>query len=336
MTPVRSLRLAQSAVYFPAHVVTAAELDARLGLPAGWVEEKTGVTRRHVIDPGRDTNATMGAAAARGALDAAGLDFAEVDLLINASASIQQPIPCTAALIQRAMGEAAAASGVPCFDLNATCLSFLMALEFASAWLVARGAGRVLLVSSEIASQGLDWSQPGAACLFGDGAAAFLLEAAPETDGGLLASRFETFSEGADLCRVSAGAQAQPPWTYSVERHKEFLFAMDGPAVHRLAMKRLPGLVERCLADAGTALADVAAVVPHQAGMGPLRLVERRLGLAPDRMVITVAEHGNLIAASIPVALHLARERGQVRPGDRVLLLGTAAGYSQGAMLWQT
>ena len=332
---IRSLRLAQSAIYLPARVVTAAELDERLGLPTGWVEEKTGVTQRHYVEPGRDTNATMGAAAVRGVLEAARLDFTDVDLLIVASASVQQPIPCTAALIQRELGEAAAASGVPCMDLNATCLSFLLALELAAAWLSARGRGRVLIVSSEIASQGVDWDQPGAAGLFGDGAAAFLLEAAPGEESGLLASRFETFSEGASYCEVPAGAQARPPWTYTPARHKEFLFAMDGPAVHRLAMKRLPGLVERCLADAGVTLAEVEAVVPHQAGMGPLRLVERRLGIAPERMVVTVAEHGNLIAASVPVALHLARERGQVRPGDRVLLLGTAAGYSQGAMLWQ-
>ena len=151
----------------------------------------------------------------------------------------------------------------------------------------------------------------------------------------MLASRFETWSEGADFCAVPGGAQGQPPWTYTPERHGEFLFRMDGPGVHRLAMKRLPGLVERCLADAGLTLGDVDAVVPHQAGLGPIRLVERRLGLAPGRMVVTVGEHGNMIAASIPAALHLARERGQVRPGSRVLLLGTAAGYSQGAMLWQ-
>ena len=332
---IRSLRLAHSAVHWPARAVTAAELDARLGLPAGWTAEKTGVLQRHFIEPGRDTNASMGAAAIRRVLAAASLEFADIDLLVNASGSIQQPIPCTAALIQRELGEHAAASGVPCLDLNATCLSFLPALEFAGAWLSARGGGRVLIVSSEVASQGLDWDDPNSACLFGDGAAAFLLEHVPGAEGGLLASRFETFGEGADYCEVRAGTQAQPPWTYTPERHKEFVFKMDGPAVHRMAVKRLPGLVERCLADAGLAIGDLAAVVPHQAGITPMRLVERRLGLAPGKMVFTLAEHGNLIAASIPTALHLARESGLVGPGDRVLLLGTAAGYSQGAMVWQ-
>ena len=332
---LRSLRLAQSAVHWPARVVTAAELDARLGLPVGWTEEKTGVARRHFIEPGRDTNASMGAAAVRRVLDAAGLDFANVDLLLNASGSIQQPIPCTAALIQRELGECAASSGVPCLDFNATCLSWVFALEFASAWLAARGAGRVLLVSSEIASQGVDWDDPGAACLFGDGAAAFLLEHSPGAESGLLASRFETFGEGAEHCEVRAGMQSQPPWTYTPERHKEFVFRMDGPAVHRLAAKRLPGLVERVLADAGLSPRDLAAVVPHQAGITPMRLIERRLNLAPGQMVFTIAEHGNLIAASIPTALHLARECGRVRTGDRVLLLGTAAGYAQGAVVWQ-
>ena len=333
---IRRLRLAQSAIHWPARVVTAVELDARFGLPAGWTEEKTGVVRRRFIEPGRDTNASMGAAAVRQVLDAAGLDFADVDLLVNASGSIQQPIPCTAALIQRELGEAAAASGVPCLDLNATCLSFLLALEFAGAWLAARGGGRVLIVSSEIASQGVDWSDPHSACLFGDGAAAFLLEHDPAgAESGLLASRFETFSEGAEHCEVRGGAQGQPPWTYAPERHRDFVFRMDGPAVHRLAAKRLPGLVERVLADAGLRIDELAAVVPHQAGVTPMRLIERRLGLTPGKMVFTLAEHGNLIAASIPTALHLARKSGRVRAGDRVLFLGTAAGYAQGAMVWQ-
>ncbi|MBE7213192.1 MAG: beta-ketoacyl-ACP synthase III [Gluconacetobacter diazotrophicus] len=332
---IRSLHLAASALHWPARVVTAAELDARFGLPAGWTEERTGVVRRRFVEPGRDTNASMGAAAVRRVLDAAGLGFAEVDLLVNASGSIQQPIPCTAALIQRELGEAAAASGVPCLDLNATCLSFLFALEFAGSWLAARGAGHVLIVSSEIASQGVDWSDPHSACLFGDGAAACLLEHAPGAGSGLLASRFETFSEGSEHCEVRGGAQAHPPWTYAPERHQDFVFRMDGPAVHRLAAKRLPGLVERVLADAGLRMDELAAVVPHQAGITPMRLVERRLGLAPGQMVFTLAEHGNLIAASIPTALHLARESGRVRAGDRVLLLGTAAGYAQGAVVWQ-
>ncbi len=332
---LRSLRLAHSAVCWPARVVTADELDARLGLPAGWTAEKTGVLRRHFIESGRDTNATLGATAVRRVLDAAGLDFNAVDLLINASGSIQQPIPCTAALTQRELGESAASGGVPCLDLNATCLSFPLALEFAGAWLLARGGGRVLIVSSEIASQGVDWDDPNSACLFGDGAAAFLLEHAPDATGGLLASRFETYSEGAEHCEVRGGAQAHPPWTYTKARHRDFVFKMDGPAVHRLAAKRLPGLVERCLADAGLSIEDLAAVVPHQAGITPMRLIERRLGLAPGKMIFTLADHGNLIAASIPTALHLARERGLVQPGDRVLLLGTAAGYSQGAVVWQ-
>jgi len=326
---LRSIKVLGSAVYLPRRSVSAAELERRYGLPEGWVLQKTGVERRHYADGTEETNAKMGAAASRGALKQAGLSFCDVSLLINASATFQQPLPCTAALIQHELEE----TGIPCLDINATCLSFLTALELASSWLTVHESGRVLIVSSEIASIGLNWSEPEIACLFGDGAAAFVFEAGGQNDSRIIWSGFETFSEAIELCTVKRGGTAFPAWTYNERTQPEFLFSMQGPAIHRIAVKRFPLLVGRCLAAAGMSATDIDLFVPHQAGLLPIRMMARRLGFSEEQTVVTIAEHGNVIAASLPIAFHLARERQLIRHGQNVLFAGTAAGYSQGVIL---
>jgi 3-oxoacyl-[acyl-carrier-protein] synthase III len=329
----RPVNFVASAIHFPQRQVLSEHLEGQFGLPAGWIAEHTGVRCRYYADLPEETNVRLAGAVARKVLKAADLQFREVDMLINASATYEQPLPCTAALIQRELGEAS--SGVPCFDINATCLSFPMALELASAWLTVQGRGRVLIVSAEVASIGLNWDEPETAAMFGDGAAAFILEHAGDRNSGLLASSFETFSEGVVFCEVKGGGSALPPWDYKEELRAKYRFAMNGPALHRIALKRFPGLVERVLADANINLAEVDYLVPHQAGLLPMRLIARRLGLPEERMMVTLPEHGNVIAAGLPICFHLGRERKILRPGQLILLAGTAAGYSQGAMLFR-
>lgn len=329
----RPVNFVASAIHFPERQVFSEQLEAQFGLQAGWIAEHTGVRCRYYADLSKETNVRLAGAAARKVLKAAGLGFREISMLVNASATYEQPLPCTAALIQRELGEVD--SGVPCLDVNATCLSFLMALELASAWLTVQGRGRVLIISSEVASVGLNWDEPETAAMFGDGAAAFILELAADGSPGLLSSRFETFSEGVAFCEVTGGGSALPPWDYQEELRGKYRFAMNGPALHRIALKRFPGLVERVLADANKNLTEVAYLVPHQAGLLPMRLIGRRLGLPEERMVVTLPEHGNVIAAGLPIAFHLARERKVLQPGQLILLAGTAAGYSQGAMLFR-
>ncbi len=331
---MRPVALLGSGLCWPRRAVRAAEIEAACGLPAGTVVARTGVETRHFANAAAgETAATLGADAARQALDAAGLRFDDVDLLLGAAGIAQQPIPCTAALIQRALGEGE--SGVPAFDVNSTCLSFVAALDVAASLVAAGTHRRVLIVSSEVGSPGLDWREAETSALFGDGAAAFVVGPATDPDQGIIHARLATYGTGADHCRIEGGGSALHASAYHKENRARFLFHMDGPAIHREASHRLPPFVERFLREADTTLDDIDVVVPHQAGRLPVEILRRKLGIARERLVVTLSGHGNLIAASIPTALHLAIRAGRVRRGQRVLLLGTSAGFSMGALLLQ-
>lgn len=312
--------------YLPARVITAEELDARLGLEAGWTARHTGVLVRHQRAP--DENATMmGANAARAALAAAGCGLRDLDVIIDASTCQQQPIPCNAVLLQQALG--ADAAGIAAFDVHGTCLSFLLALSTVNGLFAAGQYQRALIVSTESAMDGLNWNDPASACLFGDGAAAVVVERADSPVGPLVFA-YETFAEHADVCEVRAGAHRIPPETWTQERDPLFRFAMDGPRVHRIASRLLPPLVARCLRESAHSLAGLQ-IVPHQASGPAVELMCRRLGLPSEHVHVSLAEHGNLVSASIPYALH--RAGAKIPVGTPLMFLGTAAGYAQGVMI---
>ena len=315
----------------PDTVVTAEELDARFDLAPGWVAEKTGVLRRHFVGP-HDSAAAMGAKALRRALGDAQWPAESLDLIICASGTAHQPIPCTAVLISEAMG--ARCAGVPAFDINATCLSFLTALDVAALLIDSGRHRRVAIVSSEIASRGLDWTDPASAALFGDGAVATLLEATTDAIG-IEAARMETYPEGAHLCEIRGGGTSLPSMQYTPERVHDYQFHMDGERLHKLAATHMPGFVTRLFEPLGVHPASLDAIVPHQAGRIPLLLLARRLGIDDQKLVMTLDEHGNTIAAGMPMALHIARARHQVRRGQRIALLGTGAGIAFAGCVWQ-
>jgi 3-oxoacyl-[acyl-carrier-protein] synthase-3 len=251
----------------------------------------------------------------------------DVDVIIDASTCQQQPIPCNAVLLQGELGPDAA--GIPAFDVHGTCLSFLLALSSINGLFAAGQYRRALIVSAETPLDGVNWSDPASACLFGDGAAAVVVERA-DPPVGPFAFVYETFAEHATVCEVRAGTHRIPPDTWSRERDALFRFAMNGPRLHRLASRHLPPLVERAMRAAGRDLAGLH-VVPHQASGPAVALMCRRLGLAPAQVQVSLPQHGNLVAAGIPYALHHAGAR--IPVGAPLMLLGTAAGYAQGVMI---
>lgn len=322
---LQHFRIAGSGRYLPAHRVTSEELDARLGFPPGTTFARTGVATRHEASPA-ESAATMARSVVQAALEDARRSLREVDLLIDASLCQQQPIPCNAALLQEALGPEA--EGIPCFDVHASCLGFVAALQVANGLLASGAARRIVIVCAETPLQGVNWDEPESACLMGDGAAAFVLERAPEPVSCVLT--METFAEGAHFCEVEGGGHRLPPFRYREEDRARYQFHMDGKALHKLASKHLPPLVQRVLGAAGCTLAELE-IVPHQASGPALALIGRRLGISEGRLHNTLEHHGNLVAASIPYVLHGVR---QIRPPrTRVLLLGTAAGYTQAAGL---
>ena len=322
--PFRGLRLLGSGVALPPLCLTSLELDAQLGLPPGTVEKKTGVRRRYV-ETGRSA-AVLGAEAARAALADAGLGFADLDCLVVASGTPDQAMPCNAALVHHELG----LSRLPAFDLGASCLGFLVALD-TLATLISQGHyRRVLVVASDIASCGLDWRHLEASGIFGDGAAAFVLGPAGESGSGLVAAALETHSEGVHWCEIPGGGSRHHPGRISEPFLPLTLFRMDGKAVFRFAAETLPGFVGHLLESAGLSMADIDLVVPHQASAHALQFVRKRFGLPREKMIDIYADHGNQVAASLPTALHHAVASGRLRRGQRALLIGTGAGIGVG------
>jgi 3-oxoacyl-[acyl-carrier-protein] synthase-3 len=311
----------------PVLSVDSAELDRRLNHPVGTVERAGGVRRRHFA--GHDeTAAQLAAQAARRALDAAGLGLDDIDCLVAASGTMDQGMPCNAALIHRELGLSERA--IPAFDVNASCLGFLAALD-TLAWPIAAGRyRRVLVVAADIASCGLDWNTLEASAIFGDGAAAAVLGRSDAGTSRLLAAELNTLSSGVDLCRIPAGGSRHHPSRIDGSFDELTKFRMDGKGVFRLAAEHLPAFVERLLAQAGLSRDRLDWVVPHQASHLALAHLTRRLGFAKEKVVDIFAEHGNQVAASLPTALDIAIRDGRIRRGHKVLLLGTGAGLSLG------
>lgn len=314
----------------PARKVSSDELDERLAHPPGTVARVGGVARRHFATP-EENAAVLGARAARQALAAAGLTLEDVDCLVAASGTMDQGMPCNAALMHRELGLAGRA--IPAFDVNASCLGFLAALDTLSWPIVAGRYRRVLVVAADIASCGLDWSILESTAIFGDGAAAVLGPTPEGLASRILAADLATLSDGADLCRIPAGGSRHHPSRVGDDFVRLALFQMDGRAVFRLAAARLPDFVEDLLARAGVDRDQLDWIVPHQASHLALAHLTKRLGFAPERVVDIFADHGNQVAASLPTALDIAIRDGRIRRGQRLLLLGTGAGLSLGGMV---
>lgn len=321
------VRISGVGSYLPHRVVANAELEASLGLAPGWIEERTGVRERRRCAPG-EGSARMAASAARDALAMAGLTPADLTAMIGASSTPQQAIPCTAVFVQRELD--APEGGAACFDVNATCLSFLVALDTA-ARLVAAGAHRhVLVFSAESAAHSLNPAEPESAVLFGDAAAAVVVSAAGGSGSLLHTSRLQTWHSGAELSQIRGGGTLHHPNDpCTTPAHN--LFAMQGPRLFRRAAPLLKPFIDGICADAGWSRTDIAAVVPHQASRHGIELGWKMLGFTEHQVVTNLATRGNCIAASIPLALAESVVSGRIARGDRVLLFGLAAGLSLGA-----
>jgi 3-oxoacyl-[acyl-carrier-protein] synthase-3 len=321
------VRITGTGDYVPARRVLSAEFDERWGKPAGWTEERTGIACRFFASP-EETSSFMGAEAARAALCGAGISARDLDCIVFTASVSEQAIPCTAVLIHRRLG--LDGTGIPAFDLNATCLGFMMALDMMTASIATRRFRRVLIVSSEIASVGLNWDDTETAPLFGDGAAAVVLEAAIECDSALLARHAQTFSEGASLCQVRSGGTR-----IRVREHLQHYldgacFEMSGRETYRLATRVLPQFLRSLLTRARLDVADITCWVPHQASSRALSHLQAILALPPERVTRILRERGNQVAASLPATLHHAIVTGGVKRGDVIALIGAGAGLSLG------
>lgn len=327
--PPRPVIILGSGHALPDRIVTSIALDRELGLAAGSVEQISGVVQRHVASSA-ETAASLGATAARSALAAAGIELDQIDLIACASGTMDQGMPCNAALLQRELGMGH--SGIPAMDINASCLGFIAAVDTLSWPLVAGRYRRVLLICSDIASCGLDWQHVEVSGIFGDGAAAVVFGA---SEGGakIIASNLKTFSEGAHLCQIPAGGSRFHPRRIDIPFEPLTNFSMQGKGVFRLAAKHLPKLMNDLLEQAGLTQEQIDWVIPHQASQQAMQHAARRLGFAPEKVIDVFAHHGNQVAASLPTALDIAIRDQRIQRGQLLMLIGTGAGLSIGGMI---
>ncbi len=314
--------------YLPSRRVASAEIEARAGLPEGWALAHSGVAFRHWADRGERASC-MGAAAARAACAQAGLQPRDMDLILNASGSTERAIPDGGPLLQHELG--LGDSGIPSFSVHATCLSFLAALELAAERIHHGRIDRALVVSSEIASVALDFTSPEVCTLFGDGAAAFVLERAPAgSSSAIHRIAWLTTGQDADLTTVrGCGTDRHPNAPHTTSR--DSMFEMLGPRTLKRALRLVPRMLRR-LGVGDEERLRVRWIACHQASGVALEHVAR-LGFENAAVIRTLEHTGNCIAASIPLTVEQGVREGQIRRGDLGLLLGTGAGLSAAAML---
>lgn len=324
------MKIRQIATYQPSRLISADEIDTTLNLKKGTSLKLGGVKTRHWASE-EETVAHMGANVLQQVLQKANLHPADLDALIFTGASRAQPIPCTAALIQQAAGH----RKYSCFDIDATCLGFLKALEIANLYLASGTYQRLVIVVSECASKGLNPKSPKSYSLFGDGAVAYLLD----RDQGLpikhLGSQFATYGQFASECRISGGGTNLPAYEHRESNHDQFLFEMNGRKLYLAAARLLPPHLDAFLEKQNLTLSDIDWVVPHQASRTAMDLLAKRLKIPKEKIINILADHGNQIAASIPIALHHLLTRHEVLPGQKILLIGTGAGLGLGTTLLQ-
>jgi 3-oxoacyl-[acyl-carrier-protein] synthase III len=311
--------------YLPARSITNDELSLTLDTSDEWIRERTGIRCRHIAAEGELTS-DLAAHAARAAIADADVDPGSIDLVLVATSTPDNTFPATATAVQRKLG---LPPGIA-FDLQAVCAGFAYAIATADSYLKTGLARRALVIGAETFSRILDWEDRSTAVLFGDGAGAILLERSeqpPDAEArGLLAVHL-----GADGARYDDLYVDGGPSSTQTTGH----LRMNGREVFRHAVGRLAEAAERVLAQAGMDVGDVDLMVPHQANLRIIDAVGRRLGMPPERVMVTVDRHANTSAASIPLALAEAKAQGRLAPGRLVLVNALGGGFAWGAALFR-
>ncbi len=312
-------RIIGTGSYLPPKIVTNDDLAKRLDTSDEWIRTRTGIRQRHIAEPSQGAS-DLGAEASRAALAAARVSAAEVDLIIVATATPDYIFPSTACIMQAKLG----VKGCAAFDIQAVCSGFVYGLAIADK-LIRSGQHRcALVVGSEVYSRILDWNDRGTAVLFGDGAGAVILKA--DAKPGILGSVLHADGSHAGILSVPGnicgGKIVGSPY-----------LQMDGQAVFKFAVKVLDESARETLAQCGLTVADIDWLIPHQANVRILEATAKKLGLERSKLVVTVDQHANTSAASVPLALDLAIRDGRIRPGHKVMLQGVGGGFTWGAAL---
>jgi 3-oxoacyl-[acyl-carrier-protein] synthase-3 len=316
---VKYSRIVGTGSYLPPRIVTNDELATRVDTSDEWIVSRTGIRQRHIADESQ-TSSDLALEAGRAALAAAGTTAGDLDLIIVATSTPDYVFPSTACLLQAKLG----VRGCAAFDVQAVCSGFVYALAVADSFVRSGQSRNALVIGAEVFSRILDWNDRGTCVLFGDGAGAVVLRA--DERPGVHASVLH--ADGSQ-----AGILAVPGNVCGGKIVGSPFLTMDGPAVFKFAVRVLDEVARETVARCGMQLGDIDWLIPHQANVRILDATAKRLGLPPEKLVVTVDRHGNTSAASVPLALDLALRDGRIRPGHKVMLQGVGGGFTWGASL---
>ena len=305
----------------PARLVTNQELADQIDTSDEWIVERTGIRQRYIAGEG-ETTASLATDAARKALQDAGMSASDIELIVVATATPDNTFPATATKVQHSLG----ANGGIAFDVAAVCSGFLYAMATADSMLQSGMANRALVIGAETFSRILDWEDRTTCVLFGDGAGAIVLEAteAQAEGAGILSTRLHADGAQHDLLYVDGG----PSTTQTVGHLR-----MKGREVFRHAVVNLADVLGEVIEDAGVSASELDWIVPHQANKRILDATAKKLGIAEEKVVVTVDRHANTSAASVPLAFDVARKDGRIKPGDLVMFEAMGGGFTWGASL---
>ncbi|KAA6205855.1 MAG: ketoacyl-ACP synthase III [Candidatus Tokpelaia sp.] len=307
----------------PRHVMTNSELETKVDTSDAWIVQRTGIRQRYIAGKG-ETTVSLGTAAAQKALENAGLGVDAIDMIILATSTPDHTFPASATEIQSNLGMNHGFA----FDVQAVCSGFVFALVTADNYLRAGMARRALVIGAETFSRILDWHDRSTCVLFGDGAGAVVLEARSSkgtiNDTGILASCLRSDGRHMEKLYVDGG-----PSTTRTVGHLH----MQGREVFKYAVGMITDVVDNCFAQTGLSARDLNWFVPHQANKRIIDAAAHKLGIAPEKVVITVGEHGNTSAASVPLALAAASRDGRLKKGDLIMLEAMGGGFTWGAVL---
>ncbi|MFQ3071820.1 beta-ketoacyl-ACP synthase III [Neisseria polysaccharea] len=308
--------------YLPANRVSNDDLAQKVDTSDEWITARTGIKFRHIAAENEKTS-DLAAEAARRALDAAGLDSGEIDLIIVATATPDMQFPSTATIVQQKLG---IDNGCPAFDVQAVCAGFMYALTTANAYIKSGMAKNALVIGAETFSRIVDWNDRTTCVLFGDGAGAVVLSASDKL--GIIHSKLKADGNYLKLLNVpgqiACGKVSGSPY-----------ISMDGPGVFKFAVKMLAKIADEVIGEAGYTAEQIDWIVPHQANRRIIESTAKHLGLSMDKVILTVQDHGNTSAASIPLALDTGIRSGQIKRGQNLLLEGIGGGFAWGAVLME-
>lgn len=315
-------RISGTGSYLPERVLTNLELERMVDTTDEWIRERTGIIKRHIVEPGRVCS-DLAEPAARRAMEAARVGPEDIDLIVVGTTTPDQVFPSTACLLQRRLG----IHGCAAFDVQAVCTGFIYALAVADKFIRTGAARCALVVGSEVLSRILDWNDRNTCVLFGDGAGAVVLQAASEP--GIMVAKLHADGNYKELLEVPAGIGLGFDETQGCRPY----MTMQGNEVFKFAVRTLGRIVTETLDSVGMRKSDVDWLIPHQANIRIIQATARKLNLPMERVVVTVDEHGNTSAASIPLALDVAVRDGRIRRGENLLMEAFGGGFTWGAVL---